>query len=300
MRRSKNKPFLFVLFGGAVLIGFVIFGLIMLDEKRSPGGQIPAEVGQMESLRVFIGAANEVSGIQSGAAFNYSLTGYGNTTNFGIMNCRDEVRCDPVVEKQVAKFQQPNQPSPDTAEVDADTHAVVSLHRAVPSFVGGELPQEEVERIAREFLKRVYPEFETIESNLVFAPGMKGVRLNNGNYFFRWNDERYAIPGLDVELAPFVQVSITASGFIFGYDNTIQMYRYLSWDDLQKVCGYIEMPHTDDSMLDVQRSTVTVWFTDERGENRYVLLPYNELTWFDGCSESVKTFLEHIPQPPGV
>ena len=298
--QTTRQILLAILVGAAVLI-MAMVGLYWWqsgDAGQAPPNSDTQTDQSAAALVAFVNAANEVSGIQSGAVFNYSLIGYGNPTNFGIMNCRDEVRCDPVVEKQVAKFQQPNQPSPDMAEVDTDTNAVVSLHRAVPSFVGDELQQEEIEQRVRDFLSRVYPDFATIEATLTFNPGMKGTRLNNGNYFFRWNDERYAVPGLDVELAPFVQVSITASGFIFGYDNTIQMYRNLSWGDLQKVCGYIEMPRTDDSMLDVQRSTVTVWFADERGENLYMLLPYNELTWFDGCSESAKTFLENIPQPP--
>jgi len=154
------------------------------------------------------------------------IDGYGNPINFSVQRCRDEVRCDVVDPKPVAKFQQPNQPSPDTAEVDPMTDAVISLHRAVPEFAGGEYPVAEIERIARVFLNQVYPEFKTIEPTLTFDPGMKGNRLNNGNYFFRWNHEKIELPdGLTVEVTPFVQVGITAGGFIFGYDNTIPLYQ---------------------------------------------------------------------------
>ena len=159
-------------------------------------------------------------------AFNYIQVGMGNPTNFGILRCMNEVRCDNVVQKQVANFQQSNQPSPDLAEIDINTNTVVSFHRAVPAFVGGEYTSEQVEKITRDFLEQVYPEFKTIESTLTFTPGMKGVRLNNGNYFFRWNDEQFKLPdGLSTDVPPFVQVGITASGFIFSYDNTIPLYR---------------------------------------------------------------------------
>lgn len=225
MSKSKNKKVLFITCGAILLVGIAILSVLYMDERKSPPGQIPAEVAQTDQLRAFVDAANEASGITSGAVFNYAPVEVGNPTNFGILRCLDEVRCDNVVQKQVMKFQQPNQPSPDMAEVDTDTNRVVSLHRAVPEFVGGEYPAEEIERIAREFLTNVYPEFASIESTLTFDPGMKGTRLNNGNYFFRWNDESYVLPdGLSTDVPPFIQVGITASGFIFGYDNTIDLY----------------------------------------------------------------------------
>jgi hypothetical protein len=226
MSKSKNKKALFITCGAILLVGVAVLSVIYMDEKKGPPGQIPAEVAQADYLRTFVDAANDVSGIESGAAFDYSFVEYGNSANFGILRCLDEVRCDHAVGKQVAKFQQPNQPSPDSAEVDAETNQIVSLHRAVPGFLGDEYPEEEIESRAREFLNRVYPNFSTIESTLTFNPGMKGVRLNNGNYFYRWDDESYVLPdGLSTDVPPFIQVGITASGFIFGYDNTIDLYR---------------------------------------------------------------------------
>ena len=212
--------------GGVVLIGIVVFAFNRTpDQTTQPTERSENEIA---SLRSFINIANEASGIQSGAEFNYSLVGYGNPINFSVQRCRDEVRCDVVDPKPVAKFQQPNQPSPDTAEVDPMTDTVISLHRAVPEFAGGEYPAAEIERIARAFLDQVYPEFKTIEPTLTFDPGMKGTRLNNGNYFFRWNDPAFKqmLPdGVQAEIDPFIQVGITAGGFIFSYENTVFLSR---------------------------------------------------------------------------
>lgn len=225
MSQSKHKKILLIAVGIALFAGIVIFAFNRTPDQTT---QQTTEQSEQEiaSLRSFVNAANEASGIQSGAVFNYSLVSYGNPANFSIQRCRDEVRCDVVSPTPVAKFQQPNQPSPDIAEVDTTTDTVVSLHRAVPEFAGGEYPADDIERIARAFLDRVYPEFKTIEPTLTFDPGMKGARLNNGNYFFRWNHEKLELPdGLTAEVTPFIQISIAAGGFIFGYDNTIPLYQ---------------------------------------------------------------------------
>jgi len=185
--------------------------------------------------------------------------------------------------------------------VGDNVDATKPFHRDVPDFaIDGNYPQKDLENKVRQFLSEVYPEFANIESNLTFNPGMKDTRLNNGNYFFRWNDERFALPtGLSTDVPPFVQVSISARGFIFSYTNTLPLYTKPMWSDLQKLCGYVEkMPSTDDSMLDRQTSTVTVFFMDDQGNNRYMLLPYNELTWFEGCSEPAKEYLSHLPPTP--
>ena len=70
--------------------------------------------------------------------------------------------------------------------------------------------------------------FAQIEPTLTFNPGMKGVHLNNGNYFFSWEDSNYQkqLPqGVQTDRAPFIQVGITSSGYIFSYNNTIDLYR---------------------------------------------------------------------------
>lgn len=226
MRNSKHKRLLISLFSVLIVIG----GWLVIKEvsEKSPGGQIPHEQAEIDALRSFVTAANESSGIQSGSVFDYSLVSYGNPANFSIQQCRDEVRCDVMNPISVAKFQQPNHPSPDYAEVETKTNTVVSLHRAVPEFVGDEYPADEVEQIAMTFLNQVYPDFKTLESTLTPAQNMKGSRLNNGNYFFRWDDTAYkdTLPeGVQVELDPFIQIGITASGFIFSYDNTVGLSR---------------------------------------------------------------------------
>lgn len=225
MRNSKHKKLLISLFSVLIVIGGWLV-IKEISETKSPGGQIPHEQAEVDALRSFVAVANESSGIQSGAVFNYSLVNYGNPSNFSIQNCRDEVRCDVVNPVSVAKFQQSNHPSPDYAEVETKTNTVVSLHRAVPEFVGGEYPSDEVEQIARAFLLKVYPDFNAVESSLTPGQNMKGSRLNNGNYFFRWDDTAYkdTLPeGVQVELDPFIQIGITASGFIFSYDNTVAL-----------------------------------------------------------------------------
>jgi hypothetical protein len=230
MRDSKHKGLLLSIAAAALILSLAALYWWQRGDAFSvqPSSDMAAsETDKLnDALKSFIDVANDVSSIQLGAAYNYSFVRYGNSANFGILRCRDEVRCDNMVEKPVAKFEQPNQPSPDSAEVDPKTDLVVSLHRAVPGFVGGDLPQSEIEVKVREFLNRAYPVFTSIESTLTFRPGMKGVRLNNGNYFFRWEDASYTLPdGLSVEVQPFVQIGITSSGFIFSYDNTIDLYR---------------------------------------------------------------------------
>ncbi|MFA6385966.1 MAG: hypothetical protein WCW29_04450 [Candidatus Paceibacterota bacterium] len=225
-----------LLIGGVivVLVGAGLYAYKGVSETKSLGGQIPAEQGQIESLQSFINTANVASGITSGAVFNYKPNGYGNPANFTVTRCVDEVRCDIAIRLEVARFQQSNSPSEDLAEVDILTNKVVSLHRAVPSYVTrDDISQAEIESIAREFISIVYPEFSSVESSLAYDPGMKRGRLNNGNYFFRWNDMSYKLPeGLSMDIPPFIQVGITSSGFIFGYDNTIQIARNISKEEI--------------------------------------------------------------------
>jgi len=219
-----------VLLAGIVLLVAVF--VVRLANYTPPNGINKARAA-FASLESLVTAANEASGIQSGAAFDYALVSIGNPSNFAVVRCRDEVRCDRVVKHQIAKFEQANTPAADTAEVDLESSTVTSLHRAVPAFANGEYPKEQIEQTVRDFLMRVYPQFPAMESLLTFDPSMKGVRFNNSNYFFRWNDNNYTLPeGVSIEVQPYIQVSITSGGFIFGYDNTIVLKENLKADSI--------------------------------------------------------------------
>lgn len=186
-----------------------------------------------ESLMNVLKVANEISGITSGAVFNFEVASIdGKFANFGVVRYRDEVRGDTTVEEHAVIFREIG--GSGNAEVERGTNKVVSFRRQVPDFATGEYPASEIESRVHAFLSRAYPEFQSIESSLAFNPGMKGTRLNNGNYFFRWDDTSYKVSeGLSMDIAPNIQVGITASGFIFVYENTIQLYRALSQGDFQ-------------------------------------------------------------------
>lgn len=180
------------------------------------------------ALKVVADVANEVSGITSGAVFTFDVADMdGHFANFGLLKYVNEVKADPVVEEHAIVFREIGDGSAGNAEVDSATNQVVSMHRRVADF-GSELSATEIEQRARQFLERVYPDFKTIEPSLTVVVNMKGTRLNNGNYFFRWDDLNYknTLPdGIHTDVDPFVQIGITANGFIFSYDNTIPLYR---------------------------------------------------------------------------
>lgn len=180
-----------------------------------------------DSLKAVADAANEISGITSGAVFTFEVANTdGHFANFGLVRYVNEVKADPIVEEHAITFREIGEGSTGNAEVDRATGQVISMHRRTVSF-GGELPADMIEQQARQFLTKVYPEFTAIESSLVFTPSMKGARLNNGNYFFRWEDRGYknTLPkGIHTDIDPFIAVGITSGGFIFSYDNTIDLY----------------------------------------------------------------------------
>lgn len=232
---NKNTLLIGGVIGVVVLVGAGIYAYTANPKVEPSTEQATGNASaQIEALRSFMDTANVASGITSGAVFNYQPNGFGNPANFTVARCVNEVRCDIAIRREVARFQQPNSPSEDLAEVDVLTNKVVSLHRAVPNYViRGDLPQAEIESIAREFIAKVYPEFSSVEASLTYDPGMKGGRLNNGNYFFRWNDMSYKLPdGLSMDLPPFIQVGITSSGFVFGYDNTVQLARSITQEEI--------------------------------------------------------------------
>lgn len=225
MSSARNNIIIGALFVVLLLVGVVIY--VSQNKGFSPS-QSESFVDQAsDELKDVLNVANEISGITSGAVFNFEVASTdGRFANFGILRYRDEVRGDSAIEEHAVIFREIG--GNGNAEVDRGTNKVVSFRRSVPSFAIGEYPAAEIESRVRQFLARVYPEFQSMESSLTFNPGMKGTRLNNGNYFFRWDDTVYKVPeGLSMEVDPNIQVGITSSGYIFSYENTIQLYRAL-------------------------------------------------------------------------
>lgn len=223
MRDSKYKVPLVILFGIILILGIVF--AYHWQKREQPASKDMSAERYVDALEAVVDAANELSGITSGAEFTFEPENPdGKFTNFSIMHCRDEVRCDTTVKEHAFIFREIG--GTGTAEVDRNTYQVVAMQRKVPDFVGNEeYPQEQIEATIRAFLDRVYPDFKTIEPTLTFSPGMKGTRLNTGNYFFRWEAPAPKLPdGIQAELPPYSQVGITASGFIFSYGNTIPLF----------------------------------------------------------------------------
>lgn len=252
------------------------------------------------ALKAVVDVANELSGITSGAVFDFEIADMdGRAANFGIVQY-EGVRGERIVEEHLVVFQEIGTPTNNTAEVDRETNKIIAMHRTVSDFAnsGDAYPVERIETTAREFVERVYPEFKQIESNLEFDPGSKSALGVAANYFFRWNDKQFAVPnGLDMDLPPFIQVGINSRGFIFSYNNTVQLYHNLPKEALRTLCGFVEMPKTDDSLIDREKGIVKVYFTEyEPFQNRYLILPYEPETGFEGCSESAKTYLRHIQE----
>lgn len=300
-----NKNTLYKIGGG---IGIVIILVGIYWWQRGDSRLVQPQSNQQDvienratnALKAVVDVANELSGITSSAVFNFELVDMdGKSANFGIVKY-DGMRGEPIVEEHMIIFEEvASRENPvltnNTAEVDFVTNKVVAMHRTPSQNHGGDKSPDELEETARQFIKRVYPEFS--ESTLKFNPGMKGVRLNNGNYFFRWDDEQFAVPkGLEMDVSPFIQVGITASGYIFGYNNTVGLYHNLSKEALRAICAFVEMPQTDDSLLNKEKGIVAVWFSEyEPFRNRYVILPFEPETDFAGCSESAKEWLRHLP-----
>jgi len=232
MMMAKNN----ILIVALLILILIGGGVYLRQNNESTPAQSESSIASNASgaLKTVLDVANEISGITSGAVFNFEVTSIdGKFANFGVLRYKDEVRGDSVVDEHSVVFREIG--GSGMAEVGRDTNKVVSFRRNVPSFVGGEYPADEIESRARQFLTRIYPEFQNLESSLTFSPGMKGVRLNNGNYFYRWDDTSYKLPeGLSMEVAPHLQVGVTSSGFIFAYENTLQLYRALSQSDFSQ------------------------------------------------------------------
>ncbi|GEM_PF-1446961 len=305
-----SKKYLLGIIGTLLIIGVGVFSVWFLNPDRKMKEEIRDTVAEQEIMKVqatealksVVDVANELSGITSGAVFNFEVDDLdGRSANFGIVRYVDEVKGERIVEEHMVTFREISQsiiPKSNFAEVDRDTNRVISMYRPVPNFAvsGNALPVEKLETIARQFVERVYPEFAN-GSRLEFDPGSKNAPAKATNYFYRWNDKQYAVPdGLDMDIPPFIQVGINARGFIFSYNNTVQLYRNLPKEALRALCGYVEMPKTDDSSLDPEKGEVIIWFGEyEPFQNRYLALPYEPETDFEGCSESAKAYLRHLP-----
>ncbi|MEK7596391.1 MAG: hypothetical protein AAB564_02505 [Patescibacteria group bacterium] len=250
-----------------------------------------------EALRSVVDVANELSVVKTGMVFNFEAVGAdGRSANFGVVQHVNEVKGERIVEEHMVVFNQVG--TAYNSEVDRNTHAVVAMHRE-PQYSPYQASQEELENIARQFLKKIGSSPDQYGSVINFSANHKASSEDKwGNWFFRWDDKQFAVPaGLDMDIPPFIQVGITASGFIFSYDNTVQLYHNLSKEDLRTLCGFVEMPQSDDSSLDPEKGIVKVYFSEyEPFQNKYLVLPFEPETDFDGCSEFAKSFLKHIQE----
>lgn len=307
-----NKKYLVV----AIIIGIVAILVFAIDWadlgikkelKQTVQQQEIQKEKATEALRFLVDTANQISKIQLVPqpipAFNFEVADMdGKFANFGILRYADDVRADSVIEEHAIIFQETGVDG--SAEVDRDTSRVVSVHRK-PHYGEYQSTKEELEKIVRQFLKETGNDPDKLVSEfgsaIEFSVNSKGNDVFKwDNYFFRWDEKGFALPkGVEMELAPFIQVGITSGGFIFSYDNTIQLYSNLSKSDLKKICAFVEMPQSDDSFIDREKGIVKVYFSEyEPFRNRYLVLPYEPKTDFEGCSESAKAFLRRVPSGP--
>jgi len=307
---TMGKKYLFGIIGILLIIAIatiLIFAVDWADVKmkkeirETTAEQEIVKAQATEALKSVVDVANELSGITSGTVFNFEVDDLdGRAANFGIVQWVDDVKGERIAEEHVVTFRELDDPpvtfTSGGAEVDRETNIVVAMHRT-PVIFGDPLPVDLLETIVRQFVERVYPEFASIESTLVFDPGSKSAQGRPTNHFFRWNDRRFAVPSaLSMDSPPFIQVGINSHGFIFSYDNTFHLYHNLSKEALRALCGFVEIPKTDDSSIDQEKVIVKVWFTQyEPFQNRYLVLPYEPEIDFEGCSESAKAYLRHLP-----
>lgn len=218
--------------GVIALVAIVIIavgGYYAFVRNTAPSGnQTPVE-GSVSQADLSQATASLKSAIDAagGASFDFQAQPtYGHYANFGIVQNVNEVKSVGLVDEMAIKFT--GKTDNEYAEVDPTTSQVVSFHREVDyNSTASEKSQAEIEASVRAFLGKVYPNFAQIEPTLTFNPGMKGVRLNNGNYFFSWEDSNYQkqLPqGVQTDRAPFIQVGITSNGYIFSYNNTVDIY----------------------------------------------------------------------------
>ncbi len=281
---------------GIVLVITIILSVWFLNPERKINNEIRAMGEKQEAVKAkatealysLVAVADSVSGIKSLGVSKFEIVEInGRSANFGISQS-DGIRSEDIMEEQMVIFQSiaANELFPESysSEVDITTNSVVAMHRE-PVYVGDKKSADELEKIARQFVEKVMPDFtwtrHRILSNLLSESGNKG-----GNYFFRWDDKQFTVPnGLEMDLPPFIQVGITSSGYIFSYNNTIPLYYDKS--TLKALCSFIEIPlGVDDSVRVPEEGIVMVGG---------FVLPYEPETDFEGCSKSAKEFLIQLP-----
>lgn len=208
----------------------VVGGYYLFGHKAPNSGDMAQKEGavsqtDLSQATAALKSAVEVAG---GAPYDFNVQPtYGHFANFGIVKNVNEVKSVGLVDETAIIFR--GSTDNDYAEVEPKTNQVVSFHRSTdPNSTAPAKSEAEIEAAVRAFLAKIYPNFAQIESTLTFSPSMKGVRLNNSNYFYDWEDNNYQkqLPGgVEAERAPFIQVGITASGQIFSYNNTVDLYR---------------------------------------------------------------------------
>jgi len=284
----------------AIIIAVAVIGLVwFLNPERKIDNEVRdtierQEVGKVkavEALYSLVAVADSVSGIKSLGASKFEVVDMnGRSANFGISQS-DGVRSEDIVEENMIIFQSlpmdENFPKTYNSEVDIASNKVVSMHRE-PIYSGDKKSADELEKIARQFVEKVMTDFvwtrQRILSTLSSESGNKG-----DNYFFRWDDKQFTVPNrLEMDLPPFIQVGITSSGYIFSYNNTVPLYYNKS--TLKALCQFVEIPlGIDDSVRVPEEGIVMVGG---------FVLPYEPETDFEGCSESAKIYLRHLPNDP--
>jgi hypothetical protein len=222
----KQWPVLFVvLFIPAILIATGVIG--GNDSQKSDSAtqmrEGAIEESSLDSATASLKRAIEAAG---GAQYNFSAQPtFGRYANFGIVQQLDEVRSVGLVDEMAINFS--GATNNEYAEVDPKTNQVVSFHRET-DYSDDTKTNAELEEMVRAFLSEVYPNFAQVEEALAFENNSKSGRSESRNYFFTWNDMNFAneLPeGAETERPPFIQVGITSTGYIFSYNNTIDIYR---------------------------------------------------------------------------
>jgi len=221
----KQWPVLFVvLFIPAILIAT---GVIGGNDSQKSDSATQMREGAIEESSLDSATASLKSAIEAagGAQYNFSAQPtFGRYANFGIVQQLDEVRSVGLVDEIAINFS--GATNNEHAEVNPKTNQVVSFHRET-DYSGETKTYTELEQQVRAFLNEVYPDFAQVEPTLTFEDNSKTGRPEGSNHFFTWNDMNFEseLPeGANTERPPFIQVGITSTGYIFSYNNAIDLY----------------------------------------------------------------------------